>query len=316
MDEAREAKRGAVRIGTTHRGIGPTYSDKFARAGIRMGDLLDERAFVAKVRRNLEEKNHFFRSYYGVPEVDEEEIMAQYRAYIPRIRPAITDTISLLGEAVAAGRRILLEGAQGTMLDADFGTYPFVTASSASAGGACTGTGIPPTAIAVCVGVAKAYTTRVGAGPLPTELPPQDDERLRILGREYGATTGRPRRCGWFDAVAVRRSAVVNGLTGLAVTKLDVLDQLEVIRVCVAYRIGDRETAAFPNRIEEVERAVPVYRDFPGWRSSTAEVRAWRDLPSKARDYLEALENLTGTRLSLVSVGPERRATIPVGDKT
>ncbi len=312
MDEAREARRGAVKIGTTHRGIGPTYSDKFARIGIRMGDIPDEAVFLNKVRRNLEEKNHFFVDYYKVPEVREEEIVGPYREYLPRLKPLITDTVRLLQDALAQGKRILLEGAQGTLLDVDFGTYPFVTASNPSAGGACTGTGVPPQAITGCIGVAKAYTTRVGTGPLPTELPPEEEERLRILGREYGATTGRPRRCGWFDAVVVRRAAAVNGLTRLAITKLDVLDQLDVIRVCVAYRHGGATLEDFPNRTEVVEACEPVYRDFPGWKASTSGARRWEDLPPRARAYLEAIRDLTGVPLGLVSVGPCRDETIRI----
>jgi adenylosuccinate synthase len=224
MDEAREARRGDGKIGTTHRGIGPTYSDKFGRIGIRMGDFLDEEGFAEKVRANLEEKNTFFRGYFGVPEISEREVIETCRAVRPRIEKMVTDTVSMLRDAIMKERKVMLEGAQGTLLDVDFGTYPYVTASNPTAGGACTGSGVPPTAITDVIGVAKAYTTRVGAGPLPSALPAGDEERLRIQGREYGATTGRPRRCGWFDAVAVRRAVAVNGLTGLAVTKLDVLD--------------------------------------------------------------------------------------------
>ncbi len=310
MDEARESKRGATKIGTTHQGIGPTYTDKYGRVGIKMGDLLDEPAFLRKVRHNLTEKNAFFREYYQVPEVAEAEIVDPYRAYLPRLKGLITDTVVLMRDAVRANKRILLEGAQGTLLDVDFGTYPFVTASHPTAGGACSGTGVPPTAIRDVIGVAKAYTTRVGAGPLPSALPPEEEERLRIRGREYGATTGRPRRVGWFDAVAVRRSASVNGLTELAVTKLDVLDHLETIPVCTGYRYQGTVLSDMPNRTEVIEACEPVYKNFPGWQAPTTGCRAWGDLPAKARAYLEALQELAGVPISIVSVGPKRDETM------
>jgi len=315
MDEAREAQRGATKIGTTHQGIGPTYSDKYARVGIKMGDLLDEENFLRKVRRNLEEKNAFFREYYHVPEVTEAEIMDAYHAYLPRLRPLICDTVVQMRDLVRAGKKILLEGAQGTLLDVDFGTYPFVTASHPTAGGACSGTGVPPTAIRDVIGVAKAYTTRVGAGPLPSALPPEEEERLRIRGREYGATTGRPRRVGWFDAVAVRRAASVNGLTELAVTKLDVLDHLDSIPVCVAYTHKGKELADMPSRTEVIEECSPVYKAFPGWKAPTTGCRSLAELPANARSYLAALEAMVGVKISIVSVGPKRDETMWVTRK-
>ncbi len=310
LDEAHEAKRGAGKIGTTHRGIGPTYADKFGRIGIRMGDLLDEAVFTAKVRRNLEEKNVLFRDFYGVEPLGEEEILRDYRAYAPRMRELVADTVTMLRELLAAGKRILLEGAQGTFLDVDFGTYPYVTASNPTSGGACTGAGVPPTAISRIVGVTKAYTTRVGAGPLPTELPAGEEERLRLRGREYGATTGRPRRCGWFDAVVVKRAAAINGLTELAVTKLDVLDHLENIPVCTGYRYGGKPLAGFPSRIEVLEKCEPAYETLPGWKSDTTGARKWSDLPATARAYVEAMERMTGVRITIVTVGAERTATV------
>lgn len=310
MDEAREAKRGAGKLGTTHQGIGPTYTDKVGRIGIKVGDLLDEEAFIKKVRSNLEAKNHFFKSYYGVLPVTEAEVLEPYRSYLPTIKPLITDTVALLRDALARGQRLLLEGAQGTLLDVDFGTYPYVTASNPTAGGACVGAGVPPSSVTRTIGVAKAYTTRVGTGPLPTELPPEEDERLRIRGREYGATTGRPRRCGWFDAVVVRRAVAVNGLSELAVTKLDVLDHLERILVCVAYRHRGAELRDFPNRTEIVEACEPVYEELPGWQTSTTGVRKWDDLPARARRYLEKIQELTATPISIISVGAKRDETI------
>jgi adenylosuccinate synthase len=313
LDEAREAKRGHDRIGTTHQGIGPTYSDKYGRVGIRVGDLGDEAGFVEKVRRNLEEKNAFFREYYHCPEMSEDEILGPYRAYWPRLKGLVCDTIPLLRDALKAGKRVLLEGAQGTLLDVDFGTYPYVSASHPTAGGASAGSGIPPRSIERVVGVVKAYTTRVGAGPLPTELPAEDAERLRIVGREYGATTGRPRRVGWFDAVAVRRAVDVNGLTEVAVTKLDILDHLDEVPVCVAYRHQGRELVDFPNRVELVEACEPVYRRLPGWKSETKGVRRWQDFPENAKGYIEALQTLIGVRVSIVSIGPRRNEIVRVG---
>jgi len=312
LDEAREAKRGADRIGTTHQGIGPTYSDKYGRVGIKVGDLADEADFTAKVRRNLEEKNAFFREYYHAPEMSEEEIIAPYRAYWPRLERLVRNTIPYLRDELKAEKRILLEGAQGTLLDVDFGTYPFVSASHPSAGGASAGSGIPPRAIVRVVGVVKAYTTRVGAGPLPTELPAEEGERLRIVGREYGATTGRPRRCGWFDAVAVRRSVDVNGLTEVAVTKLDILDHLDAIPVCTAYRHRGREISEFPTRTEVVAECDPVYRSVPGWKSPTKGIRRWQDLPDNAKRYIETIQALIGVPVSIVSIGPRRDEIVRV----
>ncbi len=313
MDEAHEAKRGAGKIGTTHRGIGPTYGDKSARVGIKMGDLLDEPALVAKVRRNLEEKNFLFKNYYHVPEVNEEEVLSMCRKAVPRLGPLVTDTLPLLHGFLAENKKILLEGGQGTLLDVDFGTYPYVTSSNPTAGGACAGTGLPPSAITGSVGVAKAYTTRVGAGPLPTKLPPQQDEQLRVMGREYGATTGRPRSCGWFDSLVVRRAARINGLTQLAITKLDVLDQLKTIKACVAYRYRGKELTEFPNRIEVLEECEPVYREFPGWQKETRAARNWNDLPANARAYVEAIGEMAGAKIGLVSVGAGREDTIVMG---
>jgi len=310
MDEAHEAARGDAKIGTTHRGIGPTYADKFGRIGIRMGDLLDEQVFMSKVRRNLAEKNVLFRDFYHVETMGEAEILEQYRTYVPKLREYITDTVSYLRDAIKANKRILLEGAQGTFLDVDFGTYPYVTASNPTSGGACTGAGVPPNAISRIVGVTKAYTTRVGAGPLPTELPPAEDERLRLKGREYGATTGRARRCGWFDSVVLRRAAAINGLTELAVTKLDVLDELDSISICTGYQFGNEVITEYPGRLEVLEKCTPIYTEFPGWKTDTTGIRKWEALPVLARNYLEAMEKMVGVRISMVTVGAERTATI------
>ncbi|MEK7475694.1 MAG: adenylosuccinate synthase [Candidatus Coatesbacteria bacterium] len=312
LDEAREAKRGSDKIGTTHQGIGPTYSDKYGRVGIKVGDLADEADFTEKVRRNLEEKNAFFREYYHAPEMSMEEVLGPYRAYWPRLKGLVRNTIPYLRDELKAGKRILLEGAQGTLLDVDFGTYPYVSASHPTAGGSSAGSGIPPRAIVRVVGVVKAYTTRVGAGPLPTELPAEEQERLRMVGREYGATTGRARRCGWFDAVVVRRAVDVNGLTEVAVTKLDILDHLDEVPVCVAYRYRGQELTEFPTRTEVVAECEPVYRMLPGWKSPTSGIRRWADLPANAKGYIETLQSLMGVTVSIVSIGPRRDEIIRV----
>ncbi len=310
LDEANELKRGADKIGTTHQGIGPTYADKYGRIGIKVGDLLDEPVFLAKVRRNLAEKNAFFREHYHIPEMTEAEIIDPLRGCLAKLAPLVTDSVRLLHDAMKAGKKILLEGAQGTLLDVDFGTYPFVTASHITAGGALSGTGLPPAVLTRQIGVVKAYTTRVGAGPLPTELPPEEGERLRIIGREYGATTGRPRRVGWFDALPVRRAAMLNGLTDLAITKLDVLDHLDEIPVCTAYRWKGKELAEFPNRTEVAQECEPVYRRLPGWKTVTSGARKMTDLPDNARRYLDTLAELAGVPMGIVSIGPKRDETI------
>lgn len=312
LDEENEKKRGANKIGTTHQGIGPTYADKYGRVGIKVGDLLDEPALIAKVRRNLAEKNALFTTYYGTTPMTEDEVLEPVRGTIKALSGVIGDTGARMREAVKAGKRVLLEGAQGTLLDVDFGTYPYVTASHLVAGGAFAGTGLPPVPLDRIIGVAKAYTTRVGAGPFPTELPADQVEAMRTRGKEFGATTGRPRRVGWFDALAVRRAADVNGLTELAVTKLDILDHLDEIPVCTGYAVNGATLSSFPNRTEIVEACTPVYRILPGWKSDTSTIRRWDDLPAKARAYLKTIEELAGVRISLLSIGPKRDETLEV----
>ena len=309
IDEYRESKPAqGERIGTTKRGIGPTYGDKAARVGLRMGDMLDAR-FDDVVREKVEANNRILRAW-DAPQVDAGETVALYAEARARLRPYICDTIPPLHAAVQAGKSILLEGAQGTMLDIDFGTYPFVTSSSATAGGACTGTGIPPHRIDQVVGVVKAYATRVGEGPFPSELLDETGRRLREAGHEFGATTGRPRRCGWFDLVVARYAAMINGIDWWAVTKMDVLDTMEEIKVCVAYDCGGRTLEHVPANIRDLENCRPVYETFPGWQTSTRGARSMDDLPARARDYIAKLAEWTAVPVGILSVGPRRDSTL------
>ncbi len=310
LDQLREARKACVKIGTTGRGIGPAYVDKAARSGIRIADLLDRETFAKKLKENLEEKNELLQKLYQAEPFSFEEIFDAYEKFAQRMRPFCADTAHMLQDAVRKGKNILFEGAQGTLLDLDFGTYPFVTSSSASAGGACVGTGVGPKHIDKVLGVVKAYTTRVGEGPFPTELPTDLGAVLREEGAEYGATTGRPRRCGWFDAVVCRHSAGVNGLGALAVTKLDVLDRMAVLKICTGYRIDGVLHERFPSNIESLNRCEPVYEELPGWQASTKEARRIEDLPRNAQRYLHRIEELLGVPVEMVSVGAERNETI------
>ena len=309
LDEIREEQKGKRKIGTTKRGIGPAYADKVARTGLRLVDLLSPERFSEKLRRKIRENNEIFKAF-GAKPLSFAKINDEYQECGRKLRPFITDTVTLLNRAVRDGRNILFEGAQGTLLDIDFGTYPFVTSSNATAGGACIGTGVPPHRVDRVVGVMKAYTTRVGEGPFPTELLDDQGLLLRETGREFGATTGRPRRCGWFDAVATRYSVMVNGIDELAVTKLDVLDALPQIKVCVAYKVGSRIYDTIPNDINVLERCSPVYQEFDGWQMSTKQAQDFDQLPKRARVYLQKLAQLSGAKLSLVSVGARREETI------
>ena len=313
LDIAEEAARTNGRIGTTGRGIGPCYVDKVARTGIRMADLDDRDGFADKLKQNVEEKNRILRVLYGEQPVDYHELLQRYLDYGNTLRPHVVSGIRFLREAMAQGKRLLFEGAQGTLLDIDHGTYPYVTSSNATAGGACTGAGIPPTAIDRVIGVVKAYTTRVGEGPLPSEFSPELMERIRAKGQEFGATTGRPRRCGWFDAVVARHAVLVNGCHGIAVTKLDVLDEMETIQICVGYRDGPRTIDEFPADIELLSRCEPVYESMPGWRSATVEVARFKDLPRAAQQYLKRLETLLEVPICLVSTGSKREQAFKVG---
>ena len=312
LDRAREEAPGARRLGTTGRGIGPCYVDKVGRCGIRLADLIDPEVLEEKLRVNLEEKNAILTGAYHKPALSFEEVLRRYRTYGEQLAPFAADVTVTLNEALAAGKRILFEGAQGTLLDIDYGTYPYVTSSNATAGGVCVGGGVGPSRIDRVIGVAKAYTTRVGEGPFPTEFPPDLMEAVRARGREFGATTGRPRRCGWFDAVVARHAACVNGLDEIVITKLDVLDDQPEIQICTAYRINGRTVRAFPARIEKLWRCEPVYETHPGWQVDTTGVQRFEDLPLNAQRYLKRIEALVGTPLRLVSVGSERRQTFAV----
>ena len=313
IDRARERLRGAGNIGTTGRGIGPAYEDKMARTGIRVGDLFDETGFREALERNLREKNGYLEALLGEAPLAFDTIYERYVGYRERLRPFVTDTGAELRAALAAGRRLLLEGAQGTMLDVDHGTYPFVTSSSVVAGAAAAGAGVPPRAIERVIGIAKAYTTRVGSGPFPTELTDALGDRLRADGDEYGSTTGRPRRCGWFDAVVVRQAVALSSVDGLAVTKLDVLTGVDPLRVCVAYELSGRRLEFPPATQRAWDGLTPVYEELPGWREPLGGARALADLPANARRYLERLTALVGAPLALVSVGAQRDQTIQLG---
>jgi len=306
LDLLSEARRGERKIGTTSRGIGPAYEDKIARRGIRVGDLIDPKGLEENVRDNVTARNRLVQD----STMDWKPVLAQLLKYAERMRPMIRDVSVLLNEATRARAAILFEGAQGTLLDIDHGTYPFVTSSNASIGGVCTGLGIPPKAIGHVLGVAKAYTTRVGEGPFPTELFGEMGNRLRETGSEYGAVTGRPRRCGWYDAVAVRYAARINGLDGLALTKLDVLDGLDRIDICTAYRSGTRTLTEFPSDVGQLAQCEPVYESLPGWAAPTKGIRRFEALPQAARDYIARLEEVSGVRAAIVSTGSERDDTI------
>jgi adenylosuccinate synthase len=310
MERMSEGREGRISIGTTSRGIGPCYEDKIARRGIRVADLLDPEVFEAQYGALMEEKVEIARTF-GIDEgLDMAGIRDRYQAFADRIRPMVCDTAVLLNEAITNGKRVLFEGAQGTMLDIDHGTYPFVTSSSASAGGACTGTGVPPTRIQGIVGVSKAYITRVGGGPFPTEALDGAGEQIRQRGNEFGAVTGRPRRCGWFDLPLLRYTAAINGFDSLVVTKLDVLDDFETIPVCTGYQVAGKPVNGMPALVSEIARIEPVYECLPGWHSGTFGLSSWEELPARAKDYLSFLESHIGVEVGCVSTGPERTQTI------
>ena len=306
MSEGREGRS----IGTTSRGIGPCYEDKTGRRGIRVADLLDTQFFRAQYDCIMDEKVAIAKTFGIYSDLDLAGIRDEYERFADRIRPMVCDTAVLLNDAIRDGKSVLFEGAQGTMLDIDHGTYPFVTSSSASAGGACTGTGVAPTRIHGVLGVSKAYITRVGGGPFPTEALDEIGERIRKRGGEFGAVTGRPRRCGWFDVPLLRYTATINGFDSLIVTKLDVLDEFEQIRVCTGYRLDGREICGMPATVAEIERVEPVYECLPGWKSSTFGIANYAELPSRAKDYLAFLEERTGVEVGCISTGPERNQTI------
>ncbi len=310
IDLAREEKKGAGKIGTTGRGIGPCYEDKVGRRGIRMADLVDEELLRAKLAEVLPEKNFYLEKFLGDKPFTAEEILAPYLEMGRRLQPLVANVSVLLSEAVRQGQNILFEGAQGTHLDIDHGTYPFVTSSNPVAGGACTGSGIGPNQLHHILGIVKAYTTRVGGGPFPTECLDQVGDHLVECGVEFGSTTGRRRRCGWLDAVVLQDSARLNGLTGLAITKLDVLTTLDPIRVCVAYEVDGVQRQTIPPTIKDLEKCRPVFEEVPGWQEDIRGVRRFKDLPAATKNYLKRLEELVGVPIQIVSVGPDREETI------
>jgi adenylosuccinate synthase len=305
-----EKALGSQAIGTTLRGIGPAFADKVARNGIRVGDLLDMAVFRTRLSTVLEQKNRILTGVYGEPPLSLEDIYRQYRAYADRWAPYICDTATLLAEAAARDENVLLEGAQGVLLDPDFGTYPFGTSSSPMAGNACLGSGIAPNRLNRIIGVFKAYQTRVGAGPMPTELHDEVAETIRDRGKEFGTVSGRPRRCGWFDAVAARLSARVNGLTSIAVTRLDILDTLPLLKICTGYKLDGRIVKDFPASIAVLEKCRPVYEEMPGWQRPTGAIRLFKNLPVNARKYVQKLEELVGCPADFISVGQRREQTI------
>ncbi|WP_298888389.1 adenylosuccinate synthase [uncultured Serinicoccus sp.] len=310
LDKVTERFLGQRRIGTTGRGIGPTYADKMSRVGIRVQDLYDESILRQKVEAALEVKNQMLLKIYNRRAVEVDEVLDELLRHAERIRPMVTDTVLELGQALDEGRTVLFEAGQATLLDVDHGTYPFVTSSNATAGGACTGSGVPPTRIDRVVGVFKAYTTRVGEGPFPTELEDEHGDHLRTVGAEFGTTTGRPRRCGWADVVIGRYARRVNGLTDIVLTKLDVLTGLDTIPVCVAYDVQGERVEEMPVNQSDVHHARPVYEELPGWSEDITGAREFDDLPEAAQRYVERLEELIGTRISVIGIGPGRDEVI------
>ena len=310
VDNAREQRKGKGKIGTTGRGIGPCYEDKASRAGIRFNELINPKMFTEKLKANLEEKNFYLEKFLGAKPLDYNQIADQYLAYGEQLRPYAGNVSELLDRGRRQGKNILFEGAQGTHLDIDHGTYPFVTSSNVVAGGACSGAGIGPTRIDTVIGICKAYTTRVGGGPFPTELEDEVGKHLQKVGAEFGSTTGRPRRCGWLDMVVLKNAARLNGLTSLTITKLDVLSGLEQIRIATSYVHGTSSMENFPNECFTLESCKPSYMDFAGWSEDITSARTFSDLPANTQSYLRAIEELAEIPLSIVSVGPGREQTI------
>jgi len=310
LDGLEEEQRGGKALGTTRKGIGPAFSDKIARLGIRTGELLDKAAFKERLHTILTYKNTILTKVYGATPLSEEDVYHEYCEYGECLAPYIKDTTQLLEDALHRNDVILLEGAQGSLLDPDFGTYPYVTSSSPIAGGGCQGSGLSPKQITHILGVFKAYTTRVGSGPMPTELKDDIGDLIRERAHEYGTTTGRPRRCGWFDAVAARFSTRINGFTQAAVTRLDVLDELPTVKICVAYKLNGKQIEYFPANAAVLEKCQPVYEELPGWKTSINNITEYKKLPVEARRYITRLEELTGCPVSIISVGQAREQTI------
>jgi len=312
LDKLEEEAKGSRALGTTKSGVGPAYMDKVARLGIRAGDLLDKDSLLNKLGFVLEQKNIILTKLYGAAPLSLEEVYSQYCQYADRLAPFIRETEAMVKQALEKEESVLLEGAQGTLLDIDFGTYPYVTSSSPITGGAFTGIGLSPTKLECNLGVFKAYTTRVGGGPMPTELGDETGELIREIAHEYGATTGRPRRCGWFDAVVARYSASINGFTGVAITRLDVLDTFASIKICTGYKLNGEIIDQFPSNSAVLEKCQPVYEELPGWKSPTSDFRRFEDLPQPAQSYVKRLEELITCPIDIISIGPKREQTIMV----
>lgn len=312
MDGIKEKARGKNDIGTTGKGIGPCYTDKAERSGLRVCDLMHENVFKEKLQEDVKTKNEIINGIYGLEPLDFDSIYEQYMKYAEEMRPYVCDTSVKIYDAIKAGKHVLFEGAQGTLLDIDYGTYPYVTSSNTVAGGLCTGTGIGPTMITNAVGVTKSYTTRVGKGPFPTELLDADGDWLREKGHEYGVTTGRARRCGWLDLVILKTATRLSGLTSFAITKMDTLAGLEKVKVCTGYKFNGSVIDYFPASLEDLACCEPVYEEFEGWGEEIKNARSYEDLPAAAKAYIRRIEEFTGTNISVISVGPEREQTIKV----
>jgi adenylosuccinate synthase len=310
LDQARETAMGAAKIGTTGRGIGPAYEDKVARRAIRVQDLFARERFAAKLGEVLDYHNFILRNYFKAPTIDFQQTLDEALQLAERLKPMVADVPGEVNALIRAGKRLLFEGAQAALLDIDHGTYPFVTSSNCVAGQAAAGAGVGPQQLHYVLGVAKAYATRVGSGPFPTELDDEVGERLRVRGNEYGSVTGRPRRCGWFDATSLRRVVEINGISGLCITKLDVLDGLDVVRVAVGYKVGGQPRDLPPVGAEALSSCAPVYEEFPGWKETTLGVKSFDDLPKNAQSYLRRLEVLVGAPIAIISTGPDRIETI------
>lgn len=310
LDGLSEKARGKGDIGTTKKGIGPCYMDKAERSGIRMCDFMNKELFVEKVKANVALKNQIIEKIYGGTPLNADDIIEEYLAYAERLRKYVTDTTVLLYQAIKSGKNVLFEGAQGTLLDLDLGTYPYVTSSHPISGGVCIGTGIGPTMIDECIGVVKAYTTRVGKGPFPTELFDEVGDQIREKGHEYGTTTGRPRRCGWFDAVIVKYAVRTSGLTSIVVNKIDTLGDVDKIKICVAYKKGDELIQEFPPSLEELALCEPVYEEMDGWKGDIGHIRKYDDLPENAKKYIKRIEEICDVSVSMVGVGPGRDQNI------
>ena len=310
MDEVDEESRGDAKIGTTKKGIGPCYVDKNARIGIRFVDLMDPEEFARRLKINLTAKNRLLTEIFGKEPLDYDKILADYLGYAEKLRPYVTDTIFTLHDAIGRGEKILFEGAQATMLDLDYGTYPYVTSSHPVAGGVCVGAGVGPSAIGKVVGVVKAYTTRVGEGPFVTELHDETGNLIRERGHEYGTTTGRPRRTGWLDSVVVKYACMLSGIDCLAITRLDILDALPTLKICTGYLYKGQPLHEYPASLKVLDEVEPVYEELPGWQSDITGIRRYEDLPLNARRYVERLSECAGARLGVISVGPDREQTI------